>query len=378
MARLVKLTFLGDLLCQREQITAVAKAKCGYDVVFEGVKHLWKDSDYVVGNLETPVAGKKLRYTYEAMRFNAPESFLTAIRDSGIHFLSTANNHALDRGVAGVNGTLRNLVALGLEHDGTFETREQSEQVFVKEIGGLRVAFISCTYGTNQGLKCNFLPDDELWRVAIMKYPEQVVTTKSFLVKRFVSNLIPARIKGFLRRGRGRTAHVPVYADSVPLAEFGKPEHERFVEAICSKIARANKVADLTVLLPHMGGQYNAVPGPWQMRMTETLVGAGADLVVTNHAHTPLGIGRIGRVPVAYALGNFCFTPGVGFYNAQCQADYSEILHCWVDGQTRQIVKLSVDLAKSVTRADGVSVVVPVTSDDVQGKIVRERMGLDD
>ena len=378
MGKVIKLTFLGDMLCQREQIVAVEKAKCGYDVVFDQVKHLWADSDYVVGNLETPVAGKKLRYTYEAMRFNAPEGFLAAVRHAGIHFLSTANNHALDRGVAGVNGTLRNLDALGLEHDGTFETKEQSEQIFVKEIGGLRVAFISCTYGTNQGLKCNYLPDDELWRVAILKYPEQVVATRSFLVKRFVSNLIPLWIKDILRKRKGRATSAPVHADSVSLVEFGKSEHERFVAAICAKIARAKEVADLTVVLPHMGGQYNAVPGPWQMKMTETLVGAGADLVVTNHAHTPLGFGTVGSVPVAYALGNFCFTPGVGFYNAQCQADYSEILHCWIDGQTRQIVKLSVDLAKSVTRADGVSVVVPVTSDDVQGKIVRERMGLDD
>ena len=44
---MVKLTFIGDLMCQLQQISAVRKAGCGYDVVFDGVKDLWS----VIGDL---------------------------------------------------------------------------------------------------------------------------------------------------------------------------------------------------------------------------------------------------------------------------------------------------------------------------------------
>ena len=89
----VTLTFLGDMMCQMQQIHAVRKAHVEYGVAFDKIRHVLASSDFVVGNLETPVAGAKARYAFEETRFNAPDEFLYSVRNLGVSFVSTANNH---------------------------------------------------------------------------------------------------------------------------------------------------------------------------------------------------------------------------------------------------------------------------------------------
>lgn len=375
MSKVIKLTFLGDMLCQREQIAAVRKAKCGYDVIFDQVKHLWADSDYVVGNLETPVAGKKFRLAYEAFRFNAPESFLAAIKNAGVDFLSTANNHALDRGVKGVDKTLKNLDALGFDHDGTFATKAEGEQIFVRDFDGFKIAFISCAYGTNQGLKCNYLPDDELWRVRILKYPEQIVTTKFFLVRRFISNLIPAALKKWLRNLTNRRAsYGPVsLRDSVPPEEIGNPRHKAFEENIRRLIARARGVADFVIVLPHVGGQYCPEPGEYQLYVMKLLAGAGADLIVANHAHIPQRAQRFASGALGFcALGDFCFTPSED--GVDRLSDYSIVLHVLIDVQSKHVDHFEYDVTQTVRRNGGIAVCcVSHEKDDIIRRLMEIR-----
>jgi poly-gamma-glutamate synthesis protein (capsule biosynthesis protein) len=98
MVRQTKITFIGDLMCLKEQNEMIIKKykQYYYDDVFKLVKRFFEESDYVVGNLETPVAGSEMKYTYQPMSFNAPEAFLHAIKSAGVHFVSMANNHCLD------------------------------------------------------------------------------------------------------------------------------------------------------------------------------------------------------------------------------------------------------------------------------------------
>ena len=55
----MKITFLGDIMAEPPVLKA-AKKWDGYDFsgVFAPVKKLLKESDFVVGNLETPLPGK--------------------------------------------------------------------------------------------------------------------------------------------------------------------------------------------------------------------------------------------------------------------------------------------------------------------------------
>ena len=364
MAGLIKVTFLGDILCERPQIAAVDRVRCGYGVVFEQVKHLWADSDYVVANLETPLAGHEFKLAYEKMRFNAPVEFGVAIRDSGIGHVSIANNHALDRSEDGLLATMHNLDKIGLDYSGAYIDKESSVNFFVKEVGGLRLAFISCTYDFNKSQFNVGLPEDRLWRLDLLKHPAAQIDTMSYRIKSFLSGLIPTRIRGTITSAL-RHEKLSVVPDSVRAEEFGRPEHRLFFNHIIEKIKRAKKTADVVVVLPHIGGQYAESPGVWQSKTVDALVEAGANIVVCNHVHVPQPVERRGDALVAHCLGNFCFTPTIAT-TAHGYADYSVLLNCWVDKDSRKIAKQNYVLLKTEKRLDGVSVVVP-TKEKWQG-----------
>ena len=117
-----------------------------YDVLFERVADILRDTDYLVGNLETSVAGEELGgYTCEWYKFNTPTEYLASLKKCGFHLLSMATNHCLDRGEEGLLRTLDNVRGYGFETVGTYKTLEERDTPFVKELGGIRIAFVNYT-----------------------------------------------------------------------------------------------------------------------------------------------------------------------------------------------------------------------------------------
>ena len=57
-----EIIFTGDLMC-RPSMTEKTNQK--YDIFFEKTDFSLRSADFTVGNLETPVAGEKLKYTYD-------------------------------------------------------------------------------------------------------------------------------------------------------------------------------------------------------------------------------------------------------------------------------------------------------------------------
>lgn len=119
----MKITFLGDIMAEPPVLKA-AKRKDGYDFrgVFAYTKKLIEQSDFVVGNLETPLAGKQAGYTNTHLRFNAPDEYVDALLDAGVKLVSTANNHTFDRGYEGCKIALGNLP----------QRRQPQQTVFLK------------------------------------------------------------------------------------------------------------------------------------------------------------------------------------------------------------------------------------------------------
>ena len=96
----MKITLLPDIMCEPPVLKAAKRRGGKYDFcgVFAHTKELIGESDYVIGNLETPLAGKEAGYTNTHICFNAPDEYADALIDAGVDLVSTANNHTFDRG----------------------------------------------------------------------------------------------------------------------------------------------------------------------------------------------------------------------------------------------------------------------------------------
>jgi poly-gamma-glutamate synthesis protein (capsule biosynthesis protein) len=146
----MKLTLLGDIMCHPTQYEA-AQTSGGYDFnpSFEEIGKNTRLADLTLANLETTLAGKEMTYSgYPS--FNTPEQMADAVRNTlGVDVVSSANNHSLDRNFSGLSQTIDFLDQYGLKHTGTYQTAEDSQEILIQEISGLRIAFLSYTYGTN-------------------------------------------------------------------------------------------------------------------------------------------------------------------------------------------------------------------------------------
>jgi poly-gamma-glutamate synthesis protein (capsule biosynthesis protein) len=185
-------------------------------------------------------------------RFNAHPLWADAIVASGIDIVTTANNHALDRGSNGVDATLDVLDAVGLAHAGTSRYVEgravmpAEDRYTIREIDGVRVAVVAATFSTNG------IPDT-YGQVALLSERQAVEDVRALRVS-------------------GR--------------------------------------ADVIVFAPHWGVEYAHRPSAEQTRIAHAVLEAGADAVFGSHPHVLQPLERYhtldGRETlVAYSLGNF-------------------------------------------------------------------------
>ena len=67
-----KITFTGDIMCEKAMLDSYFKDKSSdFDDIFMDIKDFLKESDYIVGNLETPVDDHQ-KYTNDIFSFNTP------------------------------------------------------------------------------------------------------------------------------------------------------------------------------------------------------------------------------------------------------------------------------------------------------------------
>lgn len=144
------MSVIGDIMCHNSQYKDAYTGAGTYDFsyVFEDIKDYISEADIAVGNLETTFAGKARGYS-NYPTFNTPEQLAYNLKDFGIDVVSTANNHCMDKNFSGLVSTLNYLDDAGIAHTGTNATQEDQNKILVKEVNGIKIAFLSFTYGTN-------------------------------------------------------------------------------------------------------------------------------------------------------------------------------------------------------------------------------------
>lgn len=356
---LIKLSFLGDIMCELPLLKAskVGKDEYNFDKVFYNTKNLMNESDYVVGNLETICAGKEYAYTEHVFSFNTPTSFIEAIKKSGIDMVTTATNHSLDRGIAGLLKNLDVLEKYNLKNIGTFRNSEERDKVFVEDFNGLKVAFLNYTYGTNTHINGVGLKEDEKHHINLMKPQNKELekynrSKKSMklkpLIARNLFKMISLKNWILLKRKLGLNYYT-AYQDN-ELDDIDKS----YLEQIKLDIQKAKDKADIVVMCMHSGGQFHSEPGKYSEYMMEFMDENGVDLVVGNHPHVVQRMERFENGMLgAYSLGNFSISPSSVYIIPDNLPEYSVILHVYLNEKTKEIEKTTFSILKIIEDDQG-------------------------
>ena len=239
----------GDVLIHQDRaLTAGAlQADGSYDFsgVLAPVTPLIQAADLAICHLETPVAPKGGPYRGYPTFAVQPE-IVDALAGAGYDLCSTASNHSLDDGAAGLVRTLDTLDAAGIGHTGTYRTEADSLQPTIVDVHGIKVGHVAATYGLNGGGP----PADRPWEVSVAPVPD--------------------------------------------------------VDGMLAAAARAKAAgADVVVASLHCCVEYDNDPTGAQVAAVRALLASpDIDLVLGHHAHVVQPFEQVGGEWVAYGLGN--------------------------------------------------------------------------
>lgn len=354
----MKLTFLGDIMIEPPVLKAAKRGGGAYDFrgVFAHTKALLAESDYVVGNLETPLAGKQAGYTNTHLCFNAPDEYVDALIDAGVDLVSTTNNHTFDRGYEGMERTLRVLDEKGLAHTGSFLRGTKRPEAHYFEKDGTRIAVIAYTYGTNyEGSGGTCLAEGEYADTVNLLCAQDAGTylpgvfRSSDWVDRLFEKLPfvkDANVPGKLKKLLGMTA---TYSRDDDRLE-GKVDTP-YIAKMQQDIRTAKQKADLVLFYPHVGGQFNLKPGAFTEYVFEKALEAGADAIIATHSHIPQKLTTQNGVPCAYCLGNFNMNPRSYLAMPEILTNYGYALHLYVEN--KKIQKVTFSMMQNYVDRDG-------------------------
>ena len=355
----MKITILGDIMCE-PPVRKTYRQKDGsynFDGLFANVKGLLSEADYVIGNLEAPLAGEDAKYTYEFYSFNAPDEIVDAMKKVGIRMVSTVNNHTFDRGLEGMKRTLRVMDEKGMGHTGTFFPGSDRKEAFYFQVDGTRFAVICYTYGTNVG-RSKVLAEGELEGTAnLLRHQKEraylpgVGIPPSWIEKHL--KFLRSEHKAQLRKWLGMTYSIPKADDNLT-EDTMAPYTAKFR----ADIQAAKEKADVVIFYPHVGGQFNPEPGAVSVYVVDQAVDAGADAVIASHSHIVQKAKHINGIPCAYSLGNFSMSPNSALMVDEYIPWFGIMMHLYVED--KKIVKTTFSITKAVEKRGGKMKVWPV------------------
>ena len=240
----------GDLLYHDIIYISAKKSDGTYDFHenFEYVKPWLKQADLVIGDFEGTV--NKDHYLAGYPLFNAPGEVMDAIKDAGYQVLDLAHNHILDSQIEGVVSTADAIEKAGMIPVGVYTHESRSEApLVIKEVNGIKVAILAYSYGFN-GI-------------------EQSISQENY--NRYLSDLDEDKMK--------------------------------------AEIERAEKEADITIIMPQMGVEYQIEPTEEQKKLYHKMIDWGADIIFGGHPHVVEPAETVekngDKKLIIYSMGNF-------------------------------------------------------------------------
>lgn len=307
-----KITFIGDLMCEPLLLKAALQqnGQYNFDCVFQHTANLFLESDYVVANLETPLAGFSAGYTNGLFSFNTPDEIVDSMKKVGINIVITANNHCLDRGIDGLQRTLTVLDQKKILHTGTFTPGNRYEALYFK-LGDIKISLISYTYGTNYADNGILLTQENSDIINLLR-PQ----TERYFKSSGKKASVPMRIfnkairffseeKRFhIKKALHMTYNVPHKDDNLNISTMAP-----YIKRMKDDIKCARKKSDYVIFCPHVGGQFNSEPGEITEFIFEKAIEAGCDTIIASHPHVVQKAVINKGIACFYSIGNFSMSP---------------------------------------------------------------------
>lgn len=209
---------------------------------FRDIAPVFAEADIAFLNLESPFSDKG-PVMQRGMVFKTEPEMVAGLELAGIDVVSTANNHARDRGSYGLEYTLDLLASRGIAVAGTGKTAEDAHAGTVLERQGIRFGFLAYTYDANNG---NYKDTDP--RIALLD-----------------------------------------------------------IEAMRADVASMKLRADVILVSMHAGTEYALKQGAQQVQFARAAIDAGAQAVIGHHPHVRQPWEWYGSGAIFYSLGNLVF-----------------------------------------------------------------------
>lgn len=213
-----------------------------FNPMFRQARATVSGADLAICHLETPLAPPDGPFV-GFPKFSVPPQVVDAIRGTGFDACSTASNHTIDQGEAGVKRTLATLDAAKIGHTGSARSQQEALTPRIYTRNGVRVGHLAYALHFN-GLQ---RPAGKEW----------------------MANLIePAKILAAARKLRAAGA-------------------------------------EIVVLSMHWGTEYENLPDARQEEWSKPLIASpDIDLILGHHAHVVQPIEKVGQKWIAYGMGN--------------------------------------------------------------------------
>lgn len=259
----------GDLLYHDILYYSAEQADGSYDFSenFTYVKSWLDQADLAIGDFEGTINPDYPLSGYPL--FNAPPQVVQAIKDAGYDVMDLAHNHILDSGLEGVATTAQAFQKAGIEPLGVYPNQARNQApLLIKEVNGIKIALLAYAYGFN-GLEAGLSPEE--------------------------------------------------YESILSDLDLEKMEAE---------IKRAEKEADITIVMPQMGEEYRLEPTDEQVAIYHKMVDWGADLVFGGHPHVPEPTETIEKDGenkfIIYSMGNFISNQRIESMDGMPNSEWTE------------------------------------------------------
>ena len=240
----------GDILCHDALYYTAKKSDGGYDFnpFFEYVKPWIEGADLAIGDYEGTISDKHPLGGYPL--FNAPIEIADTMKDLGYDVVDLAHNHILDTGLYGLKYTNKVFKDRGLDVVGVHVDKKRSEdKILIKEVNGIKIAILAYAYGYN-GMEANLTAEEH---------------------NNYLADLNEEKMK--------------------------------------EEIQRAEKEADITIVIPQMGVEYRLQPTEEQKVLYRKMIDWGADVIFGGHPHVIEPAETVEKDGdkkfIIYSMGNF-------------------------------------------------------------------------